>query len=145
MKFEKDSAFRFWAIEWWSWPPGPLKSMVISNFLNIRTVKFLKTLHTIFIVSKLFFQIKILNKIYFLLIVIYILFQFKVLIYSPLNFWCLLTYINALPVVKWPPQCIAIDLSSIGLKRLIIQPVLNEAWLCVWTRILHYSTCVLLP
>ena len=60
--------------------------MVISIFLNIGTVKFLKTLQTVFIVSKQIFQIKILNEINLLLIIIYILLQFKVFIYSPLNF-----------------------------------------------------------
>ena len=64
VKFEKDSPFCFWVIEW----------MVISIFLNIGTVKFLKTLHTAFNVSKEFFQIKIFNEINFLLILIYILF-----------------------------------------------------------------------
>ena len=60
--------------------------MVISIFLNIGMVKFLKTLHIIFIVSKKNFQIKILNEINFLLIIIYTLLQFKVFIYSPPKF-----------------------------------------------------------
>ena len=114
--------------------------MVISIFLNIGTVKFLKTLHTIFIVSIQIFQIKILYEINFLLIIIYMLLQFKISVYSPLNFEGLLTYINALPVVYWPPKCIAIDHSSIGLKRLTIQSMFNEVWLCVWTRILRHKT-----
>ena len=42
-----------------------LKSMVISILLNIRIVKFLKTLHTVFIVQKQLFQIKILNEMEF--------------------------------------------------------------------------------
>ena len=121
VKFEKDSPFRIWVIEWWilgRW-----------NFSE---------LYTLFSVSQSnFFKIKILNEINFLLIMIYILVQFNCFIYSPL-----LTYINALPVVYWPPQCIAIDHSSIGLKRLTIQPVFNEAWLCVLTRILSYITSI---
>ena len=60
--------------------------MVISIFLNIGTVKFLKTLHTVFIVWKQIFQIKIFNEINFLLIIIYKVVQFKVFFYSPLNF-----------------------------------------------------------
>ena len=59
--------------------------MAISIFLNIGMVKFLKTLHTVFIVSKQIFKIKILKEINFLLIIIYILLQFKVFIYSLLN------------------------------------------------------------
>ena len=51
--------------------------------LNIGMVKFLKILHTLFIVSKQIIQIKILNEINFLLIIMYILHQFKVFIYSP--------------------------------------------------------------
>ena len=68
--------------------------------------------------------------------------------------------VNALSVVYWLPQCIAIDHSWIGLKRLTIpavfseamdhswiglkrlttHPVFNEARLCVWTRILCHNT-----
>ena len=44
--------------------------MVISIFLNFGKVKFLKTLHTDFIVSKQIFQIKILDEINPLLIII---------------------------------------------------------------------------
>ena len=137
---KKDSLLRFWVIEWRSWPLCPLKSMVISIFLNIGMVKFLKILHTVFIVSKQIIQIKILNEINFFLIITYILLQFKVLVYSPKNVLGLLTYINALPVVYWPPQCIAIDHSSIGLQRLTKQPMFNEAQLCVWKRILRHNT-----
>ena len=54
------------------------------DFLNIGTVKFLKTLHTVFIVLKQIFQIKISNEINFLVIIIYRLVQFKVLfLFSP--------------------------------------------------------------
>ena len=61
-------------------------------------------------------------------------------IYSPWKF-ILSTYIqNALLLVYWPPHGIAIDHSSIGLKRLTIQLVFNEACLCVLVRLLHHNT-----
>ena len=47
--------------------------MVISTLLKIGMVKFLKNLHTVLIVKKQIFQIKILNEINFCLIIIYIL------------------------------------------------------------------------
>ena len=50
------------------------------------------------------------------------------------------TDINALTVVYWPLQYIAIDCSSIGLKRLTIQPMFNEIWFSVLRRILHHNT-----
>ena len=76
----------------------------------------------------------------FCLIIIYRLFQFKVFIYSPKNYLGPLTYINELPVVYWPPQCIAIEHSSIGLKRLTIQPVFNKGRLCVLMMVLRHKT-----
>ena len=57
--------------------------MVISTLLKIGIVKLLKNLHTILIVKKQIFQIKILNEVNFFLIIICILIQFKVFIYSP--------------------------------------------------------------
>ena len=59
-----------------------LKRMVFSILLDIAMVKFLKTLHTVFNVKKLIFQIKLLNEINFFLKVNYILIQFKMFIYS---------------------------------------------------------------
>ena len=61
-------------------------------------------------------------------------------IYSPWNLYGLLTSIHALLLVYWPSHGIAIDHSSIGLKRLTIQLVFNEAWLCVVVRFLHHNT-----
>ena len=57
--------------------------MVISTLLKIGMVKLLKNLHTILIVKKQIFQIKILNEVNFFLIIICILIEFKVFIYSP--------------------------------------------------------------
>ena len=139
-KFGKDSPFYFWVLQWWSCLSGPLKSMVISILLKIGTVKFLKNLHIDLITKKLFFQIKKLNESNFFLIIIYILIQFKVFIYSPWKFIWSTDIQNTLLLVYWPPHGIAIDHSSIGLKRLTIQLVFIEAWLCVVMRFLHHNT-----
>ena len=61
-------------------------------------------------------------------------------IYSPWNLYGLLTSIHALLLVYWPSHGIAIDHSSIGLKRLTIQLVFNEAWLCVLARFSRHNT-----
>ena len=58
MKFEKDSPFYLWVLQWWSWFSGPLISMVISILLKTEMVKFLKNLHIGLTAKKLFFQIK---------------------------------------------------------------------------------------
>ena len=139
-KFEKDSLFYFWVFQWQSWLSGPLKSMVISTLLKNGTVKFLKNLHIGLIVKRLFFQIKILNDNNFFLVIIYILVKFKMFIYSPWKFVWSTNIQNALPLVYWSSHGIAIDHSSIGLKRLTIQPVFNGAWLCVVLRYLHHNT-----
>ena len=130
----------FWVLQWWSCLSGPLKSMVISVLFKIGTVKFLKNLHIDFITKKLFFQIKKLNESNFFLIIIYILIQFKVFIYCPWKFIWSTGIQNILLLVYWPPHGIAIDHSSIGLKRLTIQLVFIEAWLCVVMRFLHHNT-----
>ena len=46
---------------------------------------------------------------------------------------------TCIAMVYWPSHSIAIDHSSIGLKRLTIQLVFNEAWLCVLVRFLHHN------
>ena len=115
--------------------------MVISTLLKNGTVKFLKNLHIGLIAKKLFFQIKILNDNNFFLVIINILVKFKMFIYSPWKFLWSTNIQNALPLVYWPPHGIAIDHSSIGLKRLTIQLVFNEAWLCVVLRFLRHNTC----
>ena len=140
MKFGKDSLFCFWVLQWWSWLSGPLKSMVISILCKIGTVKFLKNLHIGLIAKRLFCQIKKLNQSNFFLIIIYILIQFKVFIYSPWKFIWSTDIQNILLLVYWPPHGIAIAHSSIGLKRLTIQLVFIEAWLCVVMRFLHHNT-----
>ena len=114
--------------------------MVISILLKIGTVKFLKNLHINLITKKLFFQIKKLNESNFFLIIIYILIQFKVFLYSPWKLMWSTDIQNTLLLVYWPPHGIAIDHSSIRLKRLTIQLVFIEAWLCVVMRFLHHNT-----
>ena len=114
--------------------------MVISILLKIGTVKFLKNFHIDLITKKLIFQIKKLNESNFVLIIIYILIQFKVFIYSLWKFRWSTDIQNTLLLVYWPPHGIAIDHSSIGLKRLPIQLVFIEAWLCVVLRFLHLNT-----
>ena len=139
MKFGKDSPFYFWVLQWLNWLSGPLKSMVISISCKIGTVKFLKNLHISLIPKKLFFQIKKLNESNFILIIINILIQFKVFIYSPWKCIWSTDIQNTLLLVYWPPHGIAIDHSSIVLKRLTIQLVFIEAWLCVVMRFLHHK------
>ena len=86
------------------------------------------------------FRIKILNKINFFLIIIFILLQFKTVYLFSLKFLWTTDIQNALLLVNWPPQCIAIDHSSIGLQRITIQLLVNEVWLCVLTSLLHHNT-----
>ena len=112
---------------------------VISALLKNGTVKFLKNLHISLTTKKLFFQIKLLNDNNFFLIIIFILVKFKMFIYSPWKFVWSTNIQNALPLVYWPPHGIVIDHSSIGLKRLTIQLVFNEAWLCVVLRFLRHN------
>ena len=114
--------------------------MVISILCKIRTVKFLKNLHIGSIAKKAIFQIKKLNGSNFFLIIIYMLIQFRVFIYSPWKFMWFTDVQNTLLLVYWPPHGIAIDHSSIGLRRLTIQLVFIEAWLCVVMRFLHRNT-----
>ena len=126
MKFGKDSSFCFWVLQWWIWLSGPLKSMVIFILHKIWMVKLLKNLHIGLIAKK----VKKLNQSNFFLIIIYILIQFKMFIYSPWKFIWSTDIQNTLLLVYWPPHGIAIDHSSIGLKRLTMQLVFIEAWLC---------------
>ena len=139
-KFGKDSLFYFWVFQWWSCLSCPLKSMVISILLKIGMMKFLKNLHIDLIAKKLFFQMKKLNESNFFLIIIYILIQSKVFIYSPWKFIWSTDIQNTLLLVYWPPRGIAMDHSSISLKRLTIQLVFIEAWLCVVMIFLHHNT-----
>ena len=60
---------------------------------------------------------KIFHKINFFLIIIYILLQFKTIYWFPLEISMDNWYSDALLFVNGPPQCIAIDLRSIGLKK----------------------------
>ena len=82
-------------------------------------VKFLKTLHAVFNVKKLIFQIKILNEINFFLKINYILIQCKMLLFLLNNFYGPLTFRM---VYYW-----SIEHNSVGLKRSTIQIVFNEA------------------
>ena len=66
--------------------------------------------------------------------------QFNLFIYSPWKFVWSTDIQKALLLVYWPPHSIAIYHSSIGLKKLTIQLVFIEAWLCVVMRFLHHNT-----
>ena len=59
------------------------------------------------------FQIKLLNEINFFLILIYFLLQLKIVHVFPLKFLCITSIQIALLLVNWPPQCIAIDHTTI--------------------------------
>ena len=60
-------------------------------------------------------------------------------IYSPYKYIWSTDIQNALLFVCWPPHDIAIDYSSIGLKKVTIQQVFNKAWQCVLVRFLHHK------
>ena len=60
VKFEKDSLILFFSI--WMVQVGSLESVIIFILLNIGMVKFLKTLHTVWIVKRQIFKNKYLMK-----------------------------------------------------------------------------------
>ena len=86
------------------------------------------------------FQIKLLNETNFFLILIYLLLQLKIVHVFPLKFLWITSIQIALLLVNWPPQCIAIDHTSIMLKRVTIQLVVSEARLSVLTRFSCHNT-----
>ena len=86
------------------------------------------------------FQIKLLNETNFFLILIYLLLQLKIVHVFPLKFPLITSIQIALLLVNWPPQCIAIDHTSIGLKRVTIQLVVSEARLSVLMRFSRHNT-----
>ena len=96
--------------------------MVIFIFLEFGMVKRFETLQTISNMKMNIFQRKIFNEITLLLFMIYSFIKFKVLVSLPKNFHGSL---GMRMHCNWPTDH-AIDHSSIGLKRLTIQPVFNE-------------------
>ena len=76
----------------------------------------------------------------FFLILIYLLLQLKIVHVFPLKFLWITSIQIALLLDNWPPQCIAIDHTSIGLKRVTIQLVVSEACRSVLTRFSRHNT-----
>ena len=65
--------------------------------------------------------------------------RIRIQLISSTNKMSLLTLMHALLFVYWPSHGIASDHSSIRLKRLSIQLVFIEAWLCILTSFLHHN------
>ena len=103
-------------------------------------MNFLQTLCPVLITKMIIFQIKLLNEINFFLILIYLSLQFKIVHVFPLKFLWITSIQIALLLVNWPPQCIATDHTSIGLKRVTIQLVVSEVCCSVFTRFSHHNT-----
>ena len=120
--FQQHSPDNYWVILPQRWTKLPLKSMVIFIFLKFGMVKLFETLQTITDMKINIFQTKIFNEITLLLFMIYNFIKFKVLVSLPKSFHGPL---GMRMHCNWPTDH-AIDHSSIGLKRLIIQPVFNE-------------------
>ena len=107
--------------------------MVIFNFLKFGMVKLFETLQTISNMKMNIFQIKIFNEITLLLFKIDSFIKFKVLVCLPKSFHGPL---GMRMHCNWPTDY-AIDHSSIGLKRLTIQPVFNEVSLFTFSEGTH--------
>ena len=107
--------------------------MVIYIFLKFEMVKEFKTLQTISNVKMNIFQMKIFNEITLLLFIIYSFIKFKVLVSLPK---ISMVYLSVTMHCNWPTDH-AIDHSSIGLKRLIIQLVFNEISLFTFSKWTH--------
>ena len=110
-----------------------MKSMVIFIFLKFGMVKLFETLQTISNMKMNIFQIKIFNEITLLLFMIDSFIKFKVLVSLPKSFHGPL---GMTMHCNWPTDH-AIDHSSIGLKRLTIQPVFNEVSLFTFSEGTH--------
>ena len=107
--------------------------MVIFIFLKFWMVKLFETLQTISNMKMNIFQIKIFNEITLLPFMIYSFIKFKVLGSLPKSFhgqFGMRIHCN------WSTDH-AIDHSSIGLKRLTIQPVFNEVSLFTFSKGTH--------
>ena len=107
--------------------------MVIFIFLKFGMVKLFETLQTISNMKMNIFQQKIFNEITLQLFMIYSFIKFKVLISLPKSFHGPL---GMRMHCNWPTDH-AIDHSSIGLKRLTIQPVFNEVSLFTFSEGTH--------
>ena len=111
--------------------------MVIFIFLKFGMgVKLFETLQTISNMKINIFQIKIFNGITLLLFMIYSFIKFKVLVSLPKSFH---GPFGMRMHCYWPIEH-AIDHSSIGLKRLTIQPVFNEVSLFTFSKETHGLT-----
>ena len=91
------------------------------------------TLQTVSNVKINIFQMKIFNEITLLLFIIYSFIKFKVLVSLP-KFS--MVHLSVTMHCNWPTDH-AIDHSSIGLKRLIIQLVFNEVSLFTFSKGTH--------
>ena len=131
--FKQHSSANYWVI----WPQRrtklPLKSMVIFFFLKFGMVKLFETLQTISNTKMNIFQIKTFNEITLFLLMIYSFIKFKVLVILPKSFQGPL---GMRMHCNWPTDH-AIDHSSIGLKRLTMQPVFNEVSLFTFSKGTH--------
>ena len=96
-------------------------------------VKLFESLQTISNMKMNIFQIKIFNEIILLLLMIDSFITFKILVSLPKNFHGPL---GMRMDCNWPTDH-AIDHSSIGSKRLTIQPVFNEASLFTFSEGTH--------
>ena len=115
------------------WTKLPLKSMAVFIFLQFGMAKHFETLQTISNMKMNIFQIKIFNEITFLLFMICSFIKFKVLVSLPKSFHGPLAM--RMHCNWWTDH--AIDHSSIGLKRLTIQPVFNEVSLFMFSKGTH--------
>ena len=131
--FKQHSPTDYWVILPQRWTKLPLNSMVIYIFLKFGMVKLFETLQTISNMKMNIFQIKIFDEITLLLFMIYSFIKFKVLVSLPKSFYGLL---GMRMHCNWPTDH-AIDHSSIGLKRLTIQPVFNEVSLFAFSKGTH--------
>ena len=107
--------------------------MVIFIFLKFGMVKLFETLQTISNMKMNIFQIKLFNEITLLLFMIYSFIKYKVLVSLPKSFHGPL---GMRMHCNWLTDY-AIDHSSIGLKRLTIQPVFNEVSLFTFSKGTH--------
>ena len=107
--------------------------MVIFIFLKFGMVKLFETLQIISNMKMNIFQRKIFNEITLLLFMFYSFMKFKVLVSFPKSFHGPL---GMRMHCNWPTDH-AIDHTSIGLKRLTIQPVFNEVSLFTFSEGTH--------
>ena len=107
--------------------------MVIFIFLKFGMVKLFETLQTISKMKMNIFQKKIFNEITLLVFIIYSFIKFKVLVSLPKSFH---DPLGMRMHCNWPTDHATVH-SSIGLKRLTIQPVFNEVSLFTFSKGTH--------